>query len=109
MQHENSTSPKLNAGNTDTRMLCVPLAHLAGERICLLAQLVFSVENVHINEAVHIAEHIRDEGSVETLTDAAGAKVTKARTMFVPRRVKHIAASWLSKAGALSKNVVRRN
>ena len=42
------------------------LAHLAGERTCLLSQLVFSVENVHINEAVHIAEHIRDEGSVET-------------------------------------------
>ena len=44
--------------------------HLAGERACLLPQLVFSVEHVHVTETVHVTEHVRDEGSVETLSDA---------------------------------------
>ena len=46
-------------------------------------------------------EQVRGEASVEALADAAGA--------LMPRSVKHIAASWHSKAAALSKKVVRRN
>ena len=45
-------------------------SHLAGERVCLRPQLVFSVEDLQVNETVHVTEHVRDEGSVETLTDA---------------------------------------
>ena len=66
-------------------------SHLAGERVCLLPQLVFSVEHVHGYETVHVTEHVRDEGSVQTLTDATN--VMKARAMFVTRRVKHLEAS----------------
>ena len=44
-------------------------SHLAGERVCLLPQLVFCVEHVYVNETVRVTEHVRDEGSVETLTD----------------------------------------
>ena len=49
------------------------------------------------------------KGVLRLWPTSLGPQVINVRTRLFPRSVKHIAASWHSKASALSKNVVRKN
>ena len=45
-------------------------SHIAGERVCLLPQQILRVEHVHVEETVHVTEHVSNDSSVHTLTEA---------------------------------------